>query len=227
MPERAFLFDVDGTLVDTNQVHVKTWKESFADLGYDIPAERIAFEIGKGGDNLIPDVLGKKLEDKDGDQLRENKKKRFMKAAKELQFKLFPKTEELLKKLKRLGYKTAIATSAGMDEFQAIEKNTGQSLEKMVDVLATASDAESSKPDPDIIQATLKKLGLPAKNCVMVGDTPYDAISAKKARVKCIGLLSGFHTSDNLKKGGALITYKDINDLYENIDEALKLVFPE
>jgi HAD superfamily hydrolase (TIGR01509 family) len=225
MENKAVLFDVDGTMVDTNRVHVKTWKTAFSALGYDIPEEKIAFQIGKGGDNLVPDVVGKKLDEKDGDALRDKKKKEFFKAAEEWQFKLFPKVEELIKELKNREYRTAIATSAKKDEFQKIEKNLKMDLEGLVDELVTGADAESSKPDPDIIHATLDKLGLPAKNCVMVGDTPYDALSAGKAGVKCIGLLSGFHPEENLKEAGAFIVYKDIEDLYNNLDEALNLAF--
>jgi tRNA(Arg) A34 adenosine deaminase TadA len=109
----AVIFDLDGTLVDTNATHVASWVEAFAAHGYKVPADRIGPEIGKGGDNLVPSVLGREADETDGEALREASKAAYLRLATERRFRFFDGARELLDELRRRGLRTAIATSSG------------------------------------------------------------------------------------------------------------------
>src|SRR5437870_5322338 len=115
MPLRGVIFDLDGTLVDTNWYHVEAWRRAFAAGGYDVPAERIAAEVGKGGDQLIPAVLGQNAADRDGDAVRKGYTQEFRTIAGRERFAVFPRAVELLDALHRRGLKTALATSSPQD----------------------------------------------------------------------------------------------------------------
>lgn len=223
MTLKAIIFDVDGTLTDTNQTHVNNWIYAFEANDIEVDKEKVKLSIGKGGDNLIPDILNKKPSKELENKLNDAKAKDFKKESKEKKFKLFPKALKIIELLKEKSLKTAIATSATKDDFKIICKNVGVDFEKIVDVLITGEDVEDSKPDPDIIKATLNKLKLKPDECLMIGDTPYDAEAAKKAGVKTIGVLTGFHDNKTLEKSGAIKVYEDIESIYNDIDSIIKI----
>lgn len=222
MTLKCIIFDVDGTLTDTNQIHVDNWVYAFENNDIKVNKKDIKLEIGKGGDNLIPDILGHKPDKELEEKLNNDKAKDFKKSDKENKFKVFAKSKEIMFLLKEKGIKTAIATSATKEDFKTICDNISIDFKNIVDVLVTAEDVEDSKPDPDIMHATLKKLELKSNECLMVGDTPYDIEAAKKAGIKAIGVLTGFHDINTLKIAGAIEIYKDIKDIYENLDNIIK-----
>lgn len=221
MKYKAIIFDVDGTLTDTNQIHVDNWSKAFSENNLEIDENQLKLEIGKGGDNLVPDMIGFKPDKKIEEKLNESKAKEFKKSAKEIKFIVFPKAIELIKALKEKDIKTAIATSATKSDFKLICDNTDVDFKSLVDVLVTSEDVKDSKPDPDIIHATLKKLELAPEDCLMVGDTPHDVEAAKKAQVKTLAVSSGFHSKENLQKSGALAVYKNVEDILNNLDKIL------
>src|SRR3712207_4431963 len=124
----ALIFDLDGTLVDTNAAHVESWERAFARLGYKVPADRIGPEIGKGGDNLIPSVLGHEADEKDGEALREASKEAYTALCRGRRFRIFDGARELLDELRRRGIKTAIATSSGNEHLDATFAAAGEDL---------------------------------------------------------------------------------------------------
>lgn len=224
----AMIFDLDGTLVDTNEAHVEAWVRAFAKHGYQIGADRIRPEIGKGGDNLIPTILGHDADARDGDALRVADEQEFVAiATRERQLALFPRVTELLAELKRRGIRTALATSSGEKNLDAVFQSAGTDLRPMMDVVVTKSDVERSKPHPDVMLAALDKLKLGPAQCAMVGDTPFDAISARRAGVVTLGLLSG-RTRDpkDLVSAGARETWRDTGHLLEDLDHALQVASP-
>src|SRR5438445_6884402 len=108
----AVIFDIDGTLIDTNAAHVEAWEKAFAAYGYEVPRDRIATEIGKGGDKLVPAVLGEQTAEKHGKALRDRSAKEFLAIAGKTHFRVFPAVPELLGRLKEKGLKLALATSS-------------------------------------------------------------------------------------------------------------------
>src|ERR1700730_13305606 len=108
----AVIFDIDGTLLDTNGAHVEAWHRAFKARGYKVPKDRIAVEIGKGGDLLVSAILGQQAEKEDGEALRQQSAEEFLKIASQEHFKVFPGAKELFTQLRERGIKTALATSS-------------------------------------------------------------------------------------------------------------------
>jgi HAD superfamily hydrolase (TIGR01509 family) len=218
----ALIFDLDGTLADTNDLHVESWVRGFAAHGYRIDADRIRPEIGKGGDNLVPSILGDAAEARDGERLRESVGEEYPKLTRERGVRLFDGVLELLTELRRRGLRIALATSSAEEHLNATFEAAGVNLREYVDELVNKDDVERSKPAPDIVNAALAKLGLGPAECAMVGDTPHDAEAAKRAGVITLGVLcGGLNDERTLVQAGARRVYRDPADLLAHLDEAL------
>src|SRR4051812_13106347 len=151
----ALIFDVDGTLIDSNPAHVRAWRRAFESRGYAIPEDRIEIEIGKGGDKLVPSILGPGADKRDGDALRKAEPKEFAKIVEAEPLKPFPRAIDLLHATREKGLKVVIATSSGKRQFETLQRSAGIDLEALADVLANADDADESKPSPDIVSAAV------------------------------------------------------------------------
>lgn len=222
----GIIFDLDGTLVDTNATHVEAWQQAFAAHGYKVAADRIFIEVGKGGDNLVPAILGRQADDADGEALRAEQPKAYAKLAGERGLKVLPGAVELIEALRERGLKTVLATSSNTSQLETTERASGVAWHKVVDAFTTADDAERSKPAPDIVTAACRKLKLSPAQCAMVGDTPHDAESAKHAGVVLLGILAGGHQPATLLAAGARRTWRDPADLLAHLDDALRVASP-
>jgi phosphoglycolate phosphatase-like HAD superfamily hydrolase len=220
----AVIFDLDGTLVDTNEAHVEAWHNAFRDVGYHVPRSRILPEIGKGGDKLVPSIVGEEGEERDGEALRAAHGRHFLAMAKDTIFRVFPGTEDLLRELRRSSIATAVATSSTKPHLKATLASSGLDLDRLVVHIVTGSDAPESKPAPDLIQAALAKLGSDPRRSVMVGDTCYDGDACARVNVAFLGLLCGGRPPEDLSKAGALALYADPADLLAHLPEAFCLV---
>src|SRR5688500_3633027 len=121
----AMIFDIDGTLVDSNPAHVEAWRVALESHGYRIPADRIEVEIGKGGDKVVPDLLGKSADERDGDALREAQPREFAKVVRARGLKAFPGAVELLRTLRRRGIQVVLATSSNQEQFRILTGAAG------------------------------------------------------------------------------------------------------
>jgi len=224
----AIVFDLDGTLVDTNAVHVEAWRRVFEEHGYKIAPDRIFQEVGKGGDNLVVDLLGREADRKDGESLRKAHPKMFGKLARKQGLKAFQGVKELVAELKRRKLTTVLATSSGQEHLGTITKASGVDFAELLGEVVTADDADRSKPEPDLVVAAIQKLGLSPAQCAMVGDTPFDVTSAKGAGVACVGVTCGGYPDAGkaLRRAGARAVYRDPAELLARIDEALNAVSP-
>jgi HAD superfamily hydrolase (TIGR01509 family) len=220
---RGLIFDIDGTLVDTNAAHVEAWYRAFRRFGYDVPLQRIIPEIGKGGDKLVPSVLGQQAEERDGEALRKAQKGEFLAIAKREHFRVFPGVPELFRALRDRHIRTALATSSDDKHLDATLASAGIDLRKLVDVVVTKSDAPSSKPAPDLIVAALEELDLPPSQCAMVGDTVYDGQACQAAGIVFLGVLSGGSTETALLEAGARAVWRDVAHLLADLDRALEI----
>src|SRR6266496_4159425 len=121
----AMIFDLDGTLVDTNEAHVQAWYNALTDFGYDVPQSRIVREIGKGGDKLVPSILGEEGEARDGEALRAAHGAHFLTIAKKEKFRVFAGAEALMGELRRRRINTAVATSSKEEQLEAVVASSG------------------------------------------------------------------------------------------------------
>jgi HAD superfamily hydrolase (TIGR01509 family) len=205
------IFDVDGTLVDSNDAHAHAFVEAFSECGLDIPLRKVRRLIGKGSDKLIPELIGRY------DPAIAERKKAIFKARYLPGLRAFPKVEALLERLRAMGLKLAVASSAGEDELAALLEVAHAS--RYFSEETNADDAQHSKPDPDIVQAAVRKLALTPSHCVMIGDTPYDAEAARGAGVAFIGVRCGGWNDADLQP--ALGVYDDPADLLRAIGDIL------
>lgn len=222
----ALIFDLDGTLVDSNPLHVEAWVRAFARYGYKVAPDRIFVEVGKGGDTLVPAVIGNDAAEKDGKKLRDAQPQEFERLARERGIRVFPGSRELLNAARGRGLKTVLATSSNKKQLKVNEEISGLKVSDLVDCLVNSDDISTSKPAPDLVNAAAKKLGMTPAQCAMIGDTPYDAQSAKHAGVVCLGLTCGGFPELSLRKAGARAVWKDPADLLSHLDEALRSASP-
>jgi len=217
----AFIFDIDGTLIDSNDFHAEAWQKALAEKGFEIPFEKLRPQIGKGADTLLPEFLSKaeveKYEDELGERRAEIFKEKYLDRVKS-----FPKVRELFERIKADNIKIALASSANEDEVEAYKKIAN--IEDLVEKTTSADDAKASKPEPDIFQAALKLLGNPKPETVLVvGDTPYDAEAATKANLKTIGVLCGGFPKTDLEEAGCIAIYENPANLLANYEEIISL----
>ena len=223
MALRGMIFDIDGTLVDTNPAHVLAWRRAFQRYGYNVPTERIKIEIGKGGDKLVPSVLGQDGEDRIGEALRQAQKEEFLKIAERDHFRVFPCVPELFQVLREREIRTALATSSDKKHLKATMASARIDLPSLADVLVTKDDAQASKPAPDVIIVAWEKLAVSPAECAMVGDTVYDGQACQAAGVVFVGVLSGPSTESELLQAGACGVWRDTGHLYADLDRALEI----
>jgi HAD superfamily hydrolase (TIGR01509 family) len=212
---RGVILDVDGTLVDSNDAHANAWVEALAEHGRQVAFKKIRPLIGMGGDKLLPEAAGIEEDSDEGKKISEYRSEVFKKKYLPV-LKPFPGVRELLERMRGEGLKLVVASSAKKDELKHLLEIAGAA--DLIEGKTSSSDAESSKPDPDIIQAALDDSGLPPGEVVMLGDTPYDIESAGRAGVKTIALRCGGW--DDSKLTGAIAIYDGPRDLLARYDSS-------
>ncbi len=212
---RGALFDVDGTLTDSNDANARAWVEALREHGYEVPFDKIRRMIGMGGDNLLPQAIGKDKDSPEGKAVSERRGEVFkQKGLPTIQ--PFPQARELLQRLHDVGFTLVVSSSAKEDEVEALLQLVGAS--ELFDYKTSSSDAKNSKPDPDLIQIALDKGKLSAEQSVMIGDTPYDIEAAQKAGVPTIAFRCGGWSDKDL--AGAIAIYDGPADLLAHLAES-------
>lgn len=215
---RAAIFDVDGTLVDSVDLHAHAWQDAFRDFGHDVGFDEVRGQIGKGGDQLMPVFLGPEELEARGKELEKHRSE-VMKTRYLPEVRGFPGVRDLFLRLRERGIRIALASSAKAEELQTYKERAG--ITDLVEVETSSDDAERSKPYPDIFQAALSRLeGIEASEAVVIGDTPYDAEAAGKAGLRSIGVLCGGFPEADLRAAGCVAIYKDPADLLARLDES-------
>ena len=213
---KAVVFDVDGTLVDSVDMHAEAWQRAFKEFDKEIEFSLVRSQIGKGGDQLMPVFLSKKELDEIGEKIEERRGEIFQ-GEYLSKVKAFPMVREVFERVKNDGKLIALASSAPEEELE-FYKN----LTKITDLLEAATssdDAKASKPEPDIFEEALAKIDAPnMSECIVIGDTPYDAIAAGKIGFRCVGVLCGGFPEQDLRDAGCIEIYRDPADLLANYD---------
>lgn len=216
---KAVIFDIDGTLVDSVDLHAQAWKETFKQYGKDIPYEQVRHQIGKGGDQLMPVFFSQEELDEFGEEMEEYRGKIYKRDYMP-RVRAFPEVRELFLKVKTDGKRIALASSAKEDELSSYKKIA--QIEDLVEEETSADDAEKSKPHPDIFAAALEKLGdIAPAEAIVIGDTPYDAEAARKISLRTIGVLCGGFPESELDAAGCIAIYRDPADLLARYQETI------
>jgi HAD superfamily hydrolase (TIGR01509 family) len=213
----AVLFDVDGTLVDTNYLHVVSWWEAFGQAGYDVPMARIHRAIGMGSDQLL-DALLPADRDRDGDGSVRTAHG-VLYATYWSRQRPFRGAAELLRACKKRGLRVVLASSADERDFAALR--AALHADDAIDASTSSGEVEQTKPAPDLVQVALDKARVGPEAAVFVGDTVWDVQACAKAGVPCIGLLSGGVSRDELLGAGAAEVYEGPAELLADLPDSL------
>ena len=209
----AAILDVDGTLVDTNYHHALAWYRAFRANGIVLPLWRLHRHIGMGGDQMIAAVAGDDVEEKQGDEIRAAEKGLYGELIGEVE--PFDGSRELIAELKRRGDAVVLASSAKEEELDHyLDLLDARDL---ADAWTTSADVEATKPKPDLVLAAQEKAR--TKDAVMVGDTTWDCLAARRAGIDTIAVLTGGFSEDELRDAGAIAVYESIAELCEQLDE--------
>jgi HAD superfamily hydrolase (TIGR01549 family) len=215
VPVDAALLDVDGTLIDSNYQHALAWYRAFRQHDIVLPIWRIHRAIGMGGDQLVPALVGEKLDKQKGDEIRETRDPLY----KELIGEIEPLhgARELFEDLKERGLRVVLASSSPTDELDHyLELLDARDL---ADAWTTKDDVEATKPAPDLVHAALEKAG--TKSAVMVGDTRWDIEAAGKAGIETVALITGGWSKQELREAGAAAVFESLDELRKRLDETL------
>lgn len=208
----AVLFDVDGTLLDTNYFHTVSWWQALQEAGEDIPMARIHPLIGMGSDQLLTELLGEEREGLSDIHAK------YYKPYKKL-LHAFPKAPDLLAEVARRGARVVLATSSKEEDLDQLMEALGAE-EGVIDEIVHGDMVGSSKPAPDIFAVALDRLDLDAGQTMVVGDTRWDIEAAAKLNLDVVTVLTGGWTRRDLTDAGAVAVYEDVAELLAELDDS-------
>jgi HAD superfamily hydrolase (TIGR01509 family) len=213
---KAVIFDIDGTLIDTVDLHASAWVEALKHFGFDIAFEDMRSQIGKGGDQILHGLLPPDVIEQRGEEIKDFRGELF-KRDYLAKARPFPGVRNLFERIRASGQRAVLASSGTGEEVEQYKRIAG--IADLIDSATSSDDAARSKPFPDIFQAALAKLSpLKPEEAVVVGDTPYDAEAARNAGVKTVGVLSGGFTEQALREAGCIAVYRDTEELVRNYE---------
>jgi HAD superfamily hydrolase (TIGR01509 family) len=198
------LFDVDGTLVDTNYLHTLAWARALADAGEWAPMNAVHRLVGMGGDQLVPELLGK-----DCPRAAEARSGRYRELMSDA--KPFPGAADLLRRAHDAGLTVVLASSAPADELEEMEKIIGAG--EAIDARTNSDEVENSKPAPDVFLAAMESARIDKDRALAVGDSVWDVRAARAAGIGCIAVESGGFSQHELSEAGARHVYRDVAEL--------------
>lgn len=221
MSVRCVILDVDGTLIDSNDAHAHAWADALGEAGRPVDFARIRPLIGMGGDKLLPQVTGLQEDSPEGETISRRRgeifRSRYLPA-----LAPFPGVRDLLTRLRHDGFELVVASSAKRQELDPLLKIAR--ADDLVSEETSSDDAEESKPEPDIVQAALKKSKCAADRAVMFGDTPYDVEAATRAGVRIVAVRCGGWDLPDLN--GAVVVFNDPAEMLARYDELLAILVP-
>ena len=217
-PLNAVIFDIDGTLTDSVDIHAMAWQEALRKFGHEVPYTRVRKQIGKGGDELLQTLLSRAEFENHGEELDQYRgelfKRKYLKLIRPLSM-----VPELFRRIREQGTRIALASSAKRDEVEYYEKLL--QVEHLVEHETSSDDADRSKPHPDIFAAAIERLGnASATEVIAVGDTAYDAQATAQISVACVGVLSGGWSRPELRRAGCIEVFSGPAELLARFNES-------
>jgi HAD superfamily hydrolase (TIGR01509 family) len=209
----AVLFDIDGTLLDSNYLHALAWRRAFVELGYNVPTAWVHRHIGQGSDLLLAELLPG-ADEGTLDAARKSHQQHFDALKPEL--RAFDGARELLAAVAQRGPRVVLASSASAGELPALLEALGGT--EHIDVVTSSEDVSDAKPDPEIFQVAMARVGVDPGNAIAIGDTVWDIEAARRAGIGCVGVLTGGISRAELDDAGAVAVYRDAADLLAGLD---------
>jgi HAD superfamily hydrolase (TIGR01549 family) len=211
---RAVLFDIDGTLVDSNYLHVDAWMRGFAEAGETLQAAMVHEGIGLDSAKLLERLFGDRADSEGVARAKELHSTYYSDSAERL--RRFEGVHELFRAVRERGMKVVLASSAPQEELDILLRVLD--ADELIDETTNSSDVETAKPEPDLIAVALEKAGVTADEAVMVGDTRWDVEAARRAGVDTVAVLTGGRGRGELLESGAVEVYRDVADLLGHLD---------
>ncbi|KIF05954.1 HAD family hydrolase [Streptomyces sp. RSD-27] len=213
---RAALFDLDGTLVDTNYLHALTWWQALHQNGHDVPMARIHRAIGMGGDRILEHLLGAEHDHRRDQRLRDAHHALY--AAWFDSLPVLDRAADLLRAIAARGLRVVLASSASSDEVRAIR--SALRADDVISGATCADDVDRSKPAPDLVHQALALTDAAPEEAVFVGDTVWDVEAAARAGVPCVALLTGGISEAELTAAGPVTVYRGPPELLRALDSS-------
>lgn len=213
----AALFDVDGTLVDTNYLNAVTWWEAFSQAGHYVPMAQIHRAMGMGSDQMLDKLLPPGRDKGADTEIRTAHGALY--AVYWSRLRPLPGATDLLRACKKRGLVVVLASSAEEPEFNVLRSVLD--AQDAIDAATFSGEVKSSKPAPDLVETALSKAGVAAEEAIFIGDTVWDVQASQKAAVPCVGVLSGGFSADELTSAGAAEIYRDAEELLACLPESL------
>lgn len=214
---QGIIFDIDGTLVDSVDLHARAWREALAEFGHYADIEKVRAQIGKGGDELVKEFLTPEEYDRIFEDLDSFRGQHF-KARYLPRVRPFSEVPALFERVLARGQRIALGSSAKGNELEVYKRIAG--IVGLIHAQTSSDDADKSKPNPDIFHAAVEELGLPHDRIAVVGDTPWDAIAAGKAGLLTVGVLCGGWPEAALREAGCAAVFRGPADLLARYDES-------
>jgi HAD superfamily hydrolase (TIGR01509 family) len=200
------LFDVDGTLFDTNYLHTLAWSRAFRDAGEWVPMNAIHRLVGMGGDQLVPELIGH-----DSPEATAARPKRYRELMGDV--RVFPGAADLVRRVHDSGLAVVIATSAPDDELSVLLEML--EADDAIDAQTTADDIEASKPDPEVFRSAMKAGSIDPSLALAIGDSVWDVQAARAAGIGCVAVETGGFSQHELSEAGALHVYRDVKEIVD------------
>jgi len=213
----AVIFDIDGTLVDSVDLHAQAWQETFRHFGREVPFPVLRHQIGRGADQLLPLFFSSEELESFGKELEKHRSGLYKRLYLP-DVKAFPKVRELFERIKSDGKLIALASSSAKEEADYYKHLAN--IEDLVEAEVCSEDVENSKPAPDVFTVALRRIGRDSHDVLVVGDTPYDAEAAAKSNLRSLGALCGGFAEQELLDAGTIAIFRDPEHLLERYDNS-------
>ena len=211
----AVLFDVDGTLVDTNYLHVFAWVAAFQSVAQPVDSVAVHQAIGMGAEQLMERLIGPDAARRVGEAAHDEHRRRYRETFDRM--RRFDGAAELLRAVARR-VTVVLATSANAEEVSALRR--ALDADDAITAVTGGDDVKAAKPDPDVVAVALEKAGVPPDRAVFVGDTVWDVEAAGKVGLPCVAVLTGGICREALEHAGAVAVYADVAELLADIDDS-------
>jgi HAD superfamily hydrolase (TIGR01549 family) len=215
-PVRAVLFDIDGTLVDSNYLHIEAWTHAFADLKVPVDASRLHRSIGMDSAKLLDALMPSDHPDDIAERAKDLHATYYEQLVPRL--RVFENARQLITELGDRGIKVVLATSAPEDELKHLREVLD--IEPELAEITSGEEVETAKPDPKIVEIAMHKVAASPADTIMIGDATWDVEAATNAGVPCIGVLTGGYSRAELEEAGAIAVYADVAELLEELERS-------